>query len=243
MFKNLTNENYFKNIDTSLKAYLLGFFIADGSISLSSGCKNSYRFSINLSEVDKYIIELYKNEICPNNKITINNCQRGAINRKPTAMLRWTSTKMKKDLEKLYNIKQNKTLDFNFEFNFNNLPEGYYFDFIRGFFDGDGHISFTQTSRQFTLGFYSTSKIFLKQIGEIISNRCNVKYIIDCNTKKNIDLYCLRFNANGKRYDFIKKLYNLFYDNKKYYLIRKKIKFENYLNTVLNKEIKKSLSV
>lgn len=243
MYKKITNENYFEKIDSNLKAYLLGFFIADGSIFLSTGCKNSYRFSINISEEDKYINEFYKREICPNNKIVISNYQCGAINRKPTAMIRWTSTKMKEDFEKLYNIKQNKTLDFNFEFNFNNLNEKYYFDFIRGFFDGDGHISYNEITHHFTLGFYGTSEKFLKQIGEIISKNCNTNYIIDVNKKRNVDLYCLRFNSNNNRYQFIKNLYSLFYNNSNYYLIRKKIKFENYLNTLLNKEINKSLSV
>lgn len=234
MNKNITNEDYFKQIDCSLKAYLLGFFIADGHICLNSSCKNSYKFSINLSETDKNIVELYKEEICPYNKITVSHYTKGAINRKPTVMIRWSSTKMKEYFEELYNIKINKTLDFTFNFNFDNLETKYYSDFIRGFFDGDGHVSFNETTKQFTFAFYGTSKYFLIQIGEIIKKYCRVEYIIDVDNKnKNVDLYCLRFNSNYKRKKFIKQLFKFLYKDSKYFLNRKKIKFENYLNTVL----------
>ena len=65
MIKNISNENYFNNIDCDLKAYLLGFFLADGCITMNSGCKNSYKLSINISEIDKNIVELYQQTICP----------------------------------------------------------------------------------------------------------------------------------------------------------------------------------
>ena len=56
MIKNISNENYFNNIDCDLKAYLLGFFLADGCITMNSGFKNSYKLSINISETDKNIL-------------------------------------------------------------------------------------------------------------------------------------------------------------------------------------------
>lgn len=38
------NDNFFENIDSEEKAYLLGFFVADGTYGLGSNCKNSYRY-------------------------------------------------------------------------------------------------------------------------------------------------------------------------------------------------------
>lgn len=37
-------DNFFENIDSEEKAYLLGFFVADGSYGLGSGCTASYRY-------------------------------------------------------------------------------------------------------------------------------------------------------------------------------------------------------
>lgn len=56
-------------------------------------------------------------------------------------------------------------------------------------------------------------------------------------------LYQINFNSNNKRKYFIEKLYNKMYNNSEFSLDRKRLKFESYLNTVLNKETNKSLSV
>lgn len=235
-------DNYFETINSDLKAYLLGFFLADGSIMLNDRCKNSYRFSIDISEIDSKLVELYQKEICPSGNIQITNYKKGAIDRKPVHMIRWTSNKMKKDLEK-YNIKSDKTKNLNFEFPFNKLNSKYIFSFIRGFFDGDGHISYAHNKTSFTFAFYATSKKFLIQLGKIFEKEFNIKYIIDEKQTKNMILYCLRFNSNYKRREFIEKLYNKMYNNSEFSLDRKRYKFESYLNTVLNIGIKKPMSV
>ena len=48
-------DDFFKEINSEEKAYLLGFFIADGTYSLGSGCKDSYRYQIHQQEIDKCI--------------------------------------------------------------------------------------------------------------------------------------------------------------------------------------------
>ena len=242
MIKNISNENYFNNIDCDLKAYLLGFFLADGCITMNSGCKNSYKLSINISETDKNIVELYQQTICPNNKITISNYTKGAKNRKPTYQIKWTSNIMKKDLEN-FNIYPRKTQDLNFEFPFEKLNTKFHFYFIRGFFDGDGALSYEKDKIQFTFSFYATTKLFLEQIENLFKKEFNVDYkIIGCK-KSTMTLYQINFNSNNKRKYFIEKLYNKMYNNSKFSLDRKRLKFESYLNTVLNKETNKSLSV
>lgn len=240
MKRNYVVDDYFETIDSDLKAYLLGFFVADGCIVMNSGCKNSYKLSVNISEIDKELIELYQKEICPNNKIVISEYKTGAKNRKPTHQVKWTSNEMKESLEK-YNIKRNKTKDLDFEFPFDKINSNYIFSFIRGFFDGDGHLSYS--NGQLTFAFYATSKVFLQQIGEIFQKEFSIKYIIDSTIKSNMTLYCLRFHSNNKRRQFIDNLYNKMYNNCEFSLERKRYKFESYLNTVLNSEIKKSESV
>lgn len=242
MKKYISNENYFEEIDCDLKAYLLGFFLADGCITMNSGCKNSYKLSINISEIDKELVKLYQKTICPNNKIIISNYTKGAINRKPTWQIKWTSNKMKTDLEK-FNISLRKTNDLTFEFPFDKLETKFHFSFIRGFFDGDGCLSYEKDKTDFKFLFYATSKLFLEQIGKLFQNEFEIKYSISGVKKKNLILYCLSFNSNQKRRSFIEKVYDKMYTNSEFSLNRKRLKIESYLNTVLNKETKKSLSV
>ena len=49
------------------------------------------------------------------------------------------------DLENL-NITPRKTYDLDFSFPFEFIPEQYIWDFIRGFFDGDGQISYSEAT-------------------------------------------------------------------------------------------------
>ncbi len=203
-----SNEDYFQVIDSEIKAYLLGFYLADGSVSLGERCVNSYRHQVGLSITDLSIVEKFQNEICPNNRITFSHYKKGAKNRKPVCSIRWTSTKMKEDLENLYGIKLRKTYDFNYQMNFNNIPKEYWNSFILGYFDGDGHISYN--GKQFTFSIYGTSKPFLEQIGKIFEAEFSIKHIIDSSKKKNVRLYCLRFNSNQKRKAFIAKLFDYF---------------------------------
>lgn len=225
----IVNDSFFNNIDSEIKAYLLGFFLADGCISLNYGCKNSYCLNVKLSNTDEYIISLFKENICPDNKILYNNNQSYVKHRKITCNIKWTSTIMKKVLEENFNIKPRKTFDFDFIFPFEKIPNSFLFDFIRGFFDGDGHISYNEITHQNTFALYMTSYNFAKQIGEIFEKNFNVKMVIDSSKKKNIILYCLRFNSNYNKKEFMFNLYKKFYVNKNYYLIRKKEKIQKYL--------------
>lgn len=51
------NRLYFKEIDSPVKAYLLGFIIADGNITIPKGNRQA-RFSCYQHEKQKEIIEL-----------------------------------------------------------------------------------------------------------------------------------------------------------------------------------------
>lgn len=59
------NDNFFKEINSEEKAYLLGFFLADGSYCLGSKCTKSYKFSIRLQKEDDSVIKLFKDNIIP----------------------------------------------------------------------------------------------------------------------------------------------------------------------------------
>lgn len=137
------NDNFFDKIDSEEKAYLLGFFLADGNIILGDRCTKSYRLSVNLQEDDIEIVQMFRDFIIPDIPIKIaNNQNKWAKHRKPVAWVRWTSAHMGKILQDLYNIKPRKTYDHDFSMNFDLIPKEFVFDFIRGYFDGDGAVSY-----------------------------------------------------------------------------------------------------
>lgn len=55
------DKNYFDNIDTPNKAYILGFLYADGNVR-----KDKYVMQITLQEEDKHILEKFKIELNTN---------------------------------------------------------------------------------------------------------------------------------------------------------------------------------
>ena len=62
--KRMIRHSFFKDIQTEIQAYLLGFFIADGNIEAKRKC-----FRIQLNENDEEIINLYKEYIGPESRI------------------------------------------------------------------------------------------------------------------------------------------------------------------------------
>ena len=81
-----------------------------------------------------------------------------------------------KDLEN-YNITPRKTYDLEFEFPFELIPNKYLWDFIRGFFDGDGQVSYSEETHQFTFALYGTSEKFMNQLGDIFEKEFGIENV------------------------------------------------------------------
>lgn len=228
MKRKICNDNFFDEINSEEQAYLLGFFLADGCITMNSNCINSYQLAVALNCDDSYILNWYKKYICPENNIIITNYKKGAKNRKDVFRIKWTSNHMKETMSK-YHILQKKTYDIDFSFPFEYIPKQYLWDFIRGFFDGDGQFSYNKNTHCSTFALYTTSLNFASQLGEIFEKNFNVKTRIDEVKKSNMILYTLRFHSGYNKKEFIKNLYMKFYYNKKLYMNRKQQNILNYL--------------
>lgn len=224
------NDNFFNEINSEQKAYLLGFFLADGTFNLGSRCVNSYRFNIKIQEEDSYILDEFKKYICPDTPVIkrTSYIDKKCINHKSTSQISWTSSIMNIDLMK-YNILPKKTYDVDFIFPIELIPDNFIWDFIRGFFDGDGQISYSDKTHQSTLALYGTSYKFMEQIGNLFENEFGVTKRIEGVKKSNMILYTLRFHSNYKRVDFMDKLYIKFYKDKNIFLFRKQNKILKYL--------------
>ena len=227
-----SDSSYFKIIDTEHKAYILGFFIADGYIEKKSG-----RICFNNSIDDISVIKEIQNQICPNSKLIYSNKQSQVNFRKKQVVLRFTNKTIYKDLIEKYNIVNAKTFNENYTFDFNKIPEHLIHHFIRGYFDGDGSVSFIPKSKNkqlfFNFSFVFNSKLFAEQFAKIFQNNFGIIPVIYDHIGKTSNYFSLRFNYNRKRQSKIKEVYQWLYKNSNIYLERKKIKFEQYLNTEL----------
>lgn len=117
------NHNYFDEINTSNKAYFLGFIAADG-------CNRESRFlEIMIHKNDISVLESFIKDLESNYKIH--------IRKEKYAQLTIYSTDLIKGLE-LHGITQRKSLTLEFP---KTIPEEFIPDYIRGYFDGDGYIS------------------------------------------------------------------------------------------------------
>lgn len=224
------NSSYFKNIDSEVKAYILGYLVADGSIEESTRKDRPsklIRLRFGCISEDDEIIKLIQKEIAPNNNLRYYKPKKDTC--KQTTILQICDKELINDLKVLYNIQPRKTYLSNFEFP--KIPKEFERDFIRGYIDGDGsfgrhHFSMICNSEIFAIQIRDR---FLRAIPELKS------YIYKEN-RKTTDYWSLHFSMNLK---VAPKIYNYLYKDATVFLKRK----EQILNTVLNTVDKRTVSV
>lgn len=202
------NEHYFDEIDTEEKAYLLGFFVADGCVKIIHyKTKDSYRMSFDNTIKDAEAIELLHERICPESALNIKHMEA----KTPQYTLQWNSDHMGKLLIEKYKICPRKTHDPNFKLPQTVIPDHLWRHFVRGFMDGDGHIDnhnmyFVFTSRPFCDQIMETFKEFDYTIYEIEGKTTNYwrGYIPLSGSKKAAIIHFLYDNATiylKRKYD------------------------------------------
>ena len=226
---NTINHTFFDEIDTPEKAYLLGFFIADGCINTDNE-RSKGRFSINQSEDDREIVEAFKKYLQVPSDIQIINNQSGVKHRKTQYRLRWTSPYMRDILTQKYNITSNKTLDVEFQFPIELISIELQNHFVRGFIDGDGYMGDNGQEGNFSISIVGTSIPFIVQIGDLISKATDMTYSIHKVQGKSCDYYSLRWSCDRiNKLEKIAKLRTYLYNNASIYLKRKKDKIDHYI--------------
>ena len=111
------NSSYFKNIDSEVKAYILGYLVADGSIEESTRKDRPsklIRLRFGCISEDDEIIKLIQKEIAPNNNLRYYKPKKDTC--KQTTILQICDKELINDLKVLYNIQPRKTYLSNFEF-------------------------------------------------------------------------------------------------------------------------------
>lgn len=197
-----TNMNYdfFENIDSSTKAYFAGFFKADGYVD-----KTRNRFAIRIHEQDIEILHRFCDAL--NLPISrINRLKQSGDSGRYYVEIAVTNEQFVKPI-----------LDIKFETFLEKIPEEFAYDFIRGYFDGDGCIAYQDIKKL---------KFQMNIMGNPSDDHMLVyiqKYFqITMYLDKRSDLPLLKTGSRSVIFDFADKIYK----SANLYLTRKKTKFD-----------------
>lgn len=165
--KHYCNEELFETWSPSM-AYLLGYIYADGDVVDCSYIRTQY---FKVTSTDLELITKSKALLESEHKIKtiapINN------NSKTKYILRIGSKKLYKSLVRR-GVFQNKSLTMKFP----KMPAKFVPHFIRGYFDGDGHISIVYEKGKFKkliLVFVSGSSEFLSQLANHLNSKVGLR--------------------------------------------------------------------
>lgn len=230
--KRLIRHDFFKNIQTEIQAYLLGFYVADGSLNLQ---RNTIRIKIN--SADSEIIKLFNIYISPEALIKVNKetKQMGANNKeitiKENIQIDISSKVLSESLQDL-GYGERKTYKC---INLPNIDKSLIRHFIRGYFDGDGCITYSvrepnlknrEKNPRLVCRFEIAAKTdsLIKDIQEVLTESgisTNINYL------KSSDSYRL-YSCSREQ---IINIFNYLYKDSNFYLSRKFNKFNYYANT------------
>lgn len=168
--KYFLNEHYFDEIDTPEKAYILGFFYADGSNNVSK-----QTVSMSLQEEDKNVLEQIRLNIGserPLEFLDYSNKHDFGYSYKNQYRLLIFSKCICNQLNN-WGMTPNKSLTLEFP---NWLNPELYSHFIRGYFDGDGSYCayYTKSQKFQPLLTFTSTESFCKKIQEILIDKLDI---------------------------------------------------------------------
>ena len=213
------DEHYFDKIDNQDKAYLLGLLYADG-------CNNTRNNTIMLTLQEEDVHILYSVQELLKTKCSLQFINRSLKNKnwKNIYSLQVSSKHMSETLEKLGVVKA-KSLILTFP---EWLDKSLYPHFIRGYFDGDGHIS--KQEHKYNMSIVGTES-FCKVVQKILANDVGITSRLHISTtvdKPTRTLMVTKRDDNKKFFDYIYKDANLYF-YRKYNVYQDKY-CENYWN-------------
>lgn len=236
---NAIKNDFFDKIDCEIKAYLLGFYFADGGM-----CGN--RITISLTKDDCEIVNLFKKYISPNSRITwrteSQNKKTGYIT-KPMVSISISSPKICERLSKI-GMGKRKTYIANLDLTI--IPDNLFRHFLRGYFDGDGCVCKTVVKREyktkkgkshmiesenFNFNIISYKREHLDDIVTIIKRI----YGITPNLLNDSRGY---FLLEINRKDDFFKMRDILYSDSNFYLKRKKEKYYSIFSTKVKNDRK-----
>lgn len=199
-------------------AYVLGFFAADGNLIKNK--RGACFFSLEICDLDilKKIRGVMGSEHTIGYRLNKNDFQR-----KPAYRLQIGSKDIYNDLHRLGFV-ANKTYNMSVPL----VPESYFLDFVRGYFDGDGNVWTGMVHKErstplFAIQtvFTSCSEVFLLNLMQRLE-----RYGIKGRLRKEKSYYRLVYSI-GSSIQFFSFMYKEYKGT--LYLRRKKVIFDSYL--------------
>ena len=224
--KSRINDSFFEKIDSEIKAYYLGYFYADGNVNIRMDKRkpNTHisKAEISQAESDKYILLPLSLEIYNEDKIKTYAYKNRSKETQNKCFLAINSKKICEDLIKLKCIPR-KSLTLTFP-TFDIVPQNLMNHFIRGYFDGDGHIGiYKYGGRVMSVHCENaSSKFFNAGLKLFLENNYQIKSTLVIDKRKNNNFSILRILDGRKG---IKKMYDFLYKDALFFLERKKKKF------------------
>lgn len=211
-------QDFFEVINTEEKAYWLGFLYADGYVSKNS---NHIELSLQLSDIN-HLIKFSKAINFTNNIIKDYKV--------PRCRICFACKKMHKDLVNQGCVPQ-KSLILNHP---ENVPEELVIHFIRGYFDGDGSVSFNERKHHRpSLQIIGTEDV-LSWISEKLNKKVNRKRK-DKRTENDKTL-CMSYSGEKAR-----EILFMLYKNANVYLDRKYERFCLMKTALLDSDVQYAL--
>lgn len=201
------DHNFFDIIDTEEKAYFLGIMASDGNVSSDRDC-----MEISLSgEEDRALLERFKDALKYNG--LIKNKSVKYPNAKPCSRLSFTSKQIKNSLI-MHGITPRKSLTLEFPVGLSrNLTR----HFIRGYFDGDGSVSYKKDGS--FLVSLTSSPSFIASVTTIINDILSLSVHIERPIKTKA--HNLKIGGNFAAFIFLDWIYK----DATVYLSRKQAKY------------------
>jgi LAGLIDADG-like domain len=212
------NNDFFKTWSRPM-AYVLGYFIADGCVGVSKGRKNPHTFNITSKDLNH--LGKIKKTMGSTYKISRKFGSNGNV----AYQIQIRNEPLCRDIirlgvlpRKTYNLEPVK------------VPQKYFADFVRGFFDGDGTVYIYSVNNvpQIKAGFVCASRKF---IGDLSHRLCKMltipeKKVHETVTQGRVPMYSLAFYI-----DDCEKFSKFIYHKKQdLYLDRKKEIFDAWEN-------------
>lgn len=214
-YKHKIDHNYFDTINTEKKAYILGFLCADGSVSK----KSDSQLRIALQNGDRDIVEVIKNNLKSTSPIN-EYVYRG----KKYCRVYFYSKRICDNLKKC-GCDVDKTIHLTWD-NIK-LPKRLMQHFVRGYFDGDGCISFWLHKGKYLKGHWNitSTKAFAMGLRKFIFDTFGYLCYVSQRHEDSPNTKTIELSGNRQ----ISNIMDWMYKDATIYLQRKKRKYNDYL--------------
>ena len=205
-------EDYFDTIDKPRKAYWLGWLMGDGNVSVYRG---QYAIKLKTQCRDSYLITQFLSDInAETYKVVTVDCVTPQGKPDKAKYVSLSSKHMVLTLMK-YGIIPRKT---GFEKIPENIDQCYIPHFLRGFYDAEGHVSYSKRYKHkyYDVGF-TTNENMCQQIMSAVG--------IHTSINKKVGVSQIHFGRKQGR-----TLFNFLYNDADFYLVRKHDSFLEMLN-------------